>query len=105
MPFHIKYSEKYFGKWMTEEEYNFLNIWDNSIWEKDEKWYRNKMRTIRSRGSHLNNSFMVYKKLNSQIIAMDKQAFEEYNQLDNENKNLRKSNDYLKYLVKKLGKK
>lgn len=103
MPYYIKY-ERSFNNWMTEEEYNFLNTWDTSH-DKVEKWYRNKMRTLRTEGTHMNNSFKMYKKLNTQIMRMDEQASNEYFQLDNEIKKLKKSNDFLKYLVKKLGKK
>lgn len=89
---------------MTEEEYNFLNEWDRTH-DKGEKWYRNKMRTLRTEGSHLNNSFKMYKRLNSQIIKMEHQWDDDCNQLEHEIENLKKSNNYLKYLVKKFRKK
>lgn len=97
------YSNYSMGNWMTEEEYNFLTEW-NPFYES-EKWYRNKMRTLRTEGSHLNKSFKMYKKLDSQIMRMDKQSFDDLNQLEHEIKNLQKQNKFLIFLVKKLRKK
>lgn len=99
------YSNYSMGNWMTEEEYNFLNTWEQVPKYKGEKWYRNKMRTLRTKDSHLNKSFIMYKQLKFSINHMHNRHIHEINSWMNENKKLQKQNKYLIFLVKKLRKK
>ena len=109
---------------MTECEHRFLcHLFNTEISDMDikykigrrkdefkfhpivEKWYRDKMRSLSKEDSVLNKMYHLYTSMYDELLEAQYDDVEAYNDLQDENENLKKSLKFSKYILKKLGKK